>query len=311
MTVGVRIGSHRHAAGVIGPRFCDYVNGKLAFTSPKPFEEMPLRYENAYGGRDLLFEEAILKDIKQSLSPDQLRRAAPYADLLREMHPLMYPRNRFGKGYVLSDRREHIEGRELPNLERHDDRLTPERLIVGNPFDWHKQPVPVGFDYLEPLAFPRSALLGFPPGCRQGLETVSEVSWGLLPPDFRPKNIFITPGEEIPSLVHELGSRCASLGLWLAFLRGDEEVLLSGMDSKYPEFRVKLPAERPEFVMKGTTGMKGTQAQTSVQPYLIEVDLYSKLLNVIWVGRSPLPAPLFPGQSQELALEIKVQMRRA
>ncbi|HSR43097.1 MAG TPA: DUF2169 domain-containing protein, partial [Longimicrobiales bacterium] len=136
MQVGVRIGNVEHRADVLGPRRAEYVNGSLAFTPPEEFEAMPLRYENAYGGRDEPFEERLASEVEETTPAEDLRRARPsFEATFAEGHPLAYPRNRFGKGYVIEDRRELIEGRELPNLERPDDRLTPERLVVGHPMD--------------------------------------------------------------------------------------------------------------------------------------------------------------------------------
>jgi hypothetical protein len=89
-------------------------------------------------------------------------------------------------------------------------------------------------------------------------------------------------------------------------LRGDEEVLLSGMDARFPELRVNLPGEQPVFRVNGL----GRTPLVESQPYLILVDVPRRLLNVIWVGRTPLPRPLLPRQAGELALAVQVQMRR-
>lgn len=307
MTVSVQVGGHPpHTARVCGPRICDHVNGRLVFSDPEPFEEMPLRYENAYGGRDERFEQALMEDVKQSTEDDVLRRARPSAEaLLGDAHPLMYPRNRFGKGYVLDGRPEFVQGRELPTLEDPRDPLTPERLVVENPLDWAGQPLPAGFDYLDPGSFPRSAMLGMPPAGWDRREPVLEVERGLVPPDFCRGNVFDGPTSEVPSLMHPSASRCASPGLWMPFLRGDEQIRLEGMDPRLPEIRVQLPRERPGFQVPG---VRRDAATTEGRLYLVLVDVHEERLSLIWTGRIRLTRPLSPEQLKELTLDVQIHM---
>lgn len=306
-TVSAQIGRHRHAAVVTGRRFCDYVNGQLTFTSPEPFEEMPLRYENAYGGHDPKFEQALMEEVKRTTPPENLRRATPAAAvMMKGSNALTYPRNRFGKGYVLEDRREFIEGRELPNLEWPDDRLIPARLVVGHFMDWPKQPLPVGFDYLDPLAFPRSAMLGFQPGFRQSADALTEISRGLVPADICRGHIMTSRPEDYGKLVHPDAGRVASLGLRMPFLKGNEEILLSGMDPAVPEFRVVLPGERPEFTI---TDAPGGSATVPGSLLLVFIDFHQKILNLIWGARLPLEHGLRRGQDKEIQETTSVQMR--
>jgi hypothetical protein len=309
MTVGIRIGQHRHRVSVIGRRFCDYSNGKLVFTPPEPFEEMPLRHENAYGGRDRPFEAAFLKEVEQSARPKDLRKSRDVLTaLFGTNNHLMYPRNRFGKGYVIQDRREFIEGRELPNLERPDDLLTTDRLVVGNALRWALQPLPAGFDYLDPLTFPRCALLGVPPPISDlEWDRIQEVTQGLLPKDFCRGSVSASSPEEFIKLLHPLGSRCASLGLWLPFLRGDEELVLEGMDAVVPTLRLMLPREKPEFTVPGHTP---SDKPLDPELHLVFLDVPKKRLNLIWVGRTPLPRPLVVGEDRQLAPMVQVRMRR-
>lgn len=307
MQVAVEIGAHRHAADVIGQRFCDYRNGRLVFTPPEPFEAMPLRYENAYGGRDAHFEKALMDETRRIMPAEDWRRAKPAAEaMLKQNHPLMYPRNRFGKGYVVEDRREFIEGRELPNLERPDDRLTPERLVVGDPFDWLQQPIPVGFDYLDPLCFPRSALMAMPPASRLKLDMAQEAAKELIPPDFARGNLFAQPPEKLQELVHPAASRCASLGLWMPFLLGNEVILLRGMDPAIPVFCVRLPSQLPAF---DVTALQPGAAEVAGQLHLVLIDVDQKTMNLVWVGRMPLPPRPVPGERADLVSAIRVRMR--
>jgi len=309
MRVGVKIaGKCAHEAEVFGPRFCDYVNGKAVFTAPKPFEEMPLRYENAYGGRDRLFEAELLKKLEETTPAEDMRRVKAVAgEILREGHPLMYPRNRFGKGYVLDESNDLIEGRELPNLEWPNDRLTPGRLVVGNPLDWNKQPLPIGFGYLDPSSFPRCSMFGLPPATTAKQEPVVEVDRGLIPADFCRGNIFTCKPEDLPRLIHPSAGRCASLGLWLPFLNGSETVVLEGMHFAHPSFVIELPGERPEF---SVPGVAPHPAQIQGELYLVCIDLLSQLLTLVWAGRTRPSVSPTREQLQQIESETEVRMKR-
>jgi hypothetical protein len=309
MQVAVEVAGCRHAVDVIGTRYCEYRHGQLDFSEPLPFEELPLRYELAYGGRDLLAEQELLAEIQRWTAPDKLRRARPSLEaLFSANHPLMYPRNRFGKGYVLTNRRDFIEGRELPNLERPDDRLTPQRLIVPHPSQWWRQPLPAGFDFLDPLSFPRSAMLGLPPaGCPDARE-LGEFQRGLVPVDFKlNKNPFVVRPDQIASLIHPCASRCASLGLWLPFLRGHETVRLTGMNPRSPETEVVLPAELPQFEIRGAYSVP---RQFAGQLLLVRIDANHQQLQLIWSARCPLPRLLLPGDHSTIEADVRVRMAR-
>jgi len=201
-----------------------------------------------------------------------------------------------------------VQGRELPNLERPDDRLSPERLVVGHPMDWGKQPIPVGFDYLEPSAFPRTALLGIPPASRMPWDEMPEVARGLVPADYSRGTIFDCAPEEIPNIVHPHGSRCASLGLWLPFLSGREVVLLEGMDSEVPMLRMNLPGERPVF-----SGRLSGAAETELSGALLlaAVDVDERALTLVWSARVRVERPPRPGRIKELEEELSVRMVEA
>ncbi len=308
LTVGVQIGRYNHTAEVMGPRFCDYVRGKLVFTPPELFEEMPLRYENAYGGCDEKAKVSLMEEVRRITPPETLRRASPVGGaMLSENHPFMYPRNRFGKGYILEDRREFIEGRELPNIERPDDLLTPRRIIAGNPMNWNWQPLPAGFDYLDPYSFPRSSMLGFPPVGAQPPENVPEVTQNLIPSDFCRGSFFMASPADLPNIVHPDGSRCAPPDLWLPFLRGDEEVILKGMDAAHPEFLVRLPQERPEFTVPG---LNPTPVKIRADLYLLLIDMEKRRLNMVWTGRTKLTKALMPAKLLEILSTIKIQIIR-
>lgn len=310
MTVSVEVGDHPpHRAEVFGRRVCRYVNGSPVFTDPEPFEEMPLRYENAYGGQDPHFEAAVADGVMDRVSPEDLRRTKAVAEeLVSSGHPLMYPRNRFGKGYVIDEVPEAIEGRELPNLELPSDRLTPDRLVVGNPLDWNKQPLPIGFGYLDASSFPRCSMFGLPPPTIEEPGPFVEVERGLIPSDFSRGNIFTTPQEEMGGLIHPWAGRVASLGLALPLLRGDEEVRLTGVDPVRSPLRFPLPGEMPRLRIPVS---RSRAWEPRPDLYLVDVDVPERVLSLVWAGRVRLDDPITPERQRELESVVEIEMVRS
>lgn len=123
MDVAIEIDERVKILRIIGDRQCVYQPGHPPiFMEPEPFTEMPIRYERAYGGIDL------------------------HAD--PEM-PFFYPRNPLGRGVVLANTHDSLEGLLLPNVEDPADLLTPERLVMSEIEQWNHQPLPAGCGWFQ------------------------------------------------------------------------------------------------------------------------------------------------------------------
>lgn len=305
--VSVGVGLYVHRAAVFGRRVCERAGGRLAFTPPEPFEEMPLRMENAYGGRDAAFERAFLAEVERQAPPESMRRAGPALKaIFGQVHPLMYPRNRFGKGYVLDAAAPEVEGRELPNVERPDDLLTPERLALPDPMEWQRQPLPACFDWLDASSFPRCAYLGMPPPASRPLDDdVAEVRRGLIPSGYSLGSLLACKPADVGRVVHPWASRCAQPGLCLPFLAGDEWLSLAGMDPARPEWRFPLPRERPELTLPAGVCAEPVLAG---RLNLVFVDVGASRLSLVWSGRAPLRTTLLPGRTEEVAAAGHLRM---
>jgi len=136
MEVSARIGQVAKRIAVFGRRAVTWTaEGRIAIGGPEAFTAMPLAYFNAYGGLDprVLVPE-----------PDREEYMRLSALGLTFDHPGAYPRNLIGKGYLVSP--EPMENFEMPNLEDPDDLLTSQRMVVGSPELWYKQPLPWCFD---------------------------------------------------------------------------------------------------------------------------------------------------------------------
>jgi hypothetical protein len=123
MAVGVSVGGRVKRIQVMGRRYIDYAGpGRLRFSYPEPFTEVDLSWWNAYGGIDPFVLPRGLDD-----TPVVAGRLVP------ELFPGAYPRNPVGKGYVVVDTPDLLDGLLLPQLEDPRQMLTPETLLVGDP----------------------------------------------------------------------------------------------------------------------------------------------------------------------------------
>lgn len=308
LMTALQLGKYRHEVLVSGRRRSVLQQGRLAFTAPEPFTEVPLRYELAYGGRDPSYEAQVMDEVRRLTPAEAMRRALPSMEgLFSRVHPLMYPRNRFGQGFVLDQRPDQQIGRELPQLERPDDQLTPERFLLGNPLLWRKQPLPTGFDYLDPMTFPRMGMFACPPPGFQPGDLVREVELGLVPADFCRGNIATATPTQLPTLLHPHAGHCASLGLTFPYLRGDETLLLQGMDAQGFGLDVALPAEHPTVTVAGLTAKPLT---LKADPYLVLVQVDERQLALVWAARHRLAQPIAPQRLAALAAATTITWKR-
>jgi hypothetical protein len=187
---------------------------------------MPLAYFNAYGGLDprVLVPE-----------PDREEYMRLSALGLTFDHPGAYPRNLIGKGYLVSP--EPMENFEMPNLEDPDDLLTRQRMVVGSPELWYKQPLPWCFDWTNPLMFPRLLYGGmdawFP--CTNDA-ALPEVRRQLLPNELAQRM------QRTPAIGIEYYQE-ASLGMVVRQPLAGREVVLSGMHPEESVVSFTIPAD--------------------------------------------------------------------
>jgi hypothetical protein len=243
MTVSVKVGGREKSLSVTGDRECRFrANAAPIFSDPAPFSEMEIRYERAYGGKDETSDPNI---------------------------PFFYPRNTMGKGVVLRNLKDSVEGLPLPNIEDPKDRLTPERLIIEKPERWHQQPLPQGFGW-----YPRCGLLGIYPAFTEVGTVTAEERMGLLPKN----HIALAKQSKLPTCDAEFNNG-ASLDMAFPNLEGNEQISLSGL-SPEGQLAFSLPAETPAIALDIGQGQKqlDTRLHTiSVRPDDLEVDL-------IWRG---------------------------
>lgn len=254
MDVGIQVeGAGAKVIRVIGNRRCVFQSGRPPlFTPPEPFTEMEIRYDNAYGGKD--------------------RKSNPE-------NPFHFPSNDMGKGMVLKNKRELVEGLELPNLEDPRDLLTPEKTILDTPDMWPRQPMPQGLGWFQRMWYPRSFFAGSCPAYVDPGVVTKEEFLGYVQKD----HIALSRAFKLPAF-HTRFLQGASPGLYFPLLKGTETLRLKGLTPEgFLEFR--LPGETPKLVLDIGFGAKSLDAVI----HTVMIRAEDNQVDMVWRGSQPYP----------------------
>lgn len=287
MEIRCAVGGRTKRIAVTGTRHVEWTRGGRPCVGPaEPFVEMPVCWENAYGGFDARVPVPELDSWQQVVA------------LLTD-HPGMYPRNPFGKGYFVVD--ERFDGIELPNLEDPDDRLTDERLVLGDPERWHRQPLPWTFDWHHPLMFPRYVYLGAEARFPATDDELLEVDRGLLERGCRAAIRRATAGEA-PTDRWLRYYQEASLGMVFERLQPGCPIEVVGMHRERSTWRFSLPAP-PAIAME----VEGERTPVEPQPSLLVLHPAEERLTVTYVARTKtLPRTFLPGIHRHVPITLRV-----
>ncbi|MFO0759235.1 MAG: DUF2169 domain-containing protein [Byssovorax sp.] len=236
LTATVRFGKHERSIEVYGARRGEYDAGKKPrFSEPEPFEMIPIRYDLAYGGVDMV---ALARKLGY---PDPDAEVA-----IPEETEFHYPRNPCGLGYLMELDWESFMGLRLPHLEHPFDPLTPERLAVGAPGRWLRGSLPAAWDWQSESWFPRAAYLGMAPLFDDDGTVPAEVQKGWAARDIL----------EIPMIFHDLDgtprreySQAASPGMSFTDLSPREHFEIKNMHPKEARLAFDLPGDVPKVTV--------------------------------------------------------------
>ena len=249
----VLVGDRGKRIRVTGDRRCEYRSGRTpGFRDPVPFTEMPVRYDRAYGGRDV--------------------RSEPAA-------PFFYPRNPVGRGVVLRNVRELVDGLPLPNIEDPDDFLTPERLLLEDPARWVAQPLPDGFGWFHPSWYPRCTFTGAYPAYLKIDTPVREEALGMIPNG----QVALALGRRLPGFDNRY-FQGASRGLSLTGIKGDETVELTNL-SPDGALTFRLPGDKPVITLD--IGFGEQALEPMLQTVLVRTP--DCQVDLVWRGSCPYP----------------------
>lgn len=294
LVAGMAIGRLSRQVQVWGERAIVWRQGRPRFGEPKPFSDMPLTWDLAYGGIDWRVAVPGLA----GMSAEERHQAA-----LRTTfdHPGMYPRNPFGRGYIVEPGA--VEGLVAPSLEDPADPLTEDRLVVGDATQWWRQPLPAGLGWTSPVSFPRLLWFGrdsdpwFP--APDGPE-LPEVARGLLPPHF-------------------LAGRCHDGGIDQRFYQGAVPGLtitrpptglpisFTNLHPKHPRVETVLPPTAAEvtFVIEG----KHTKREARLHHIVCQPGQLS--LSLVFAAEAELPRPFIPGVHKHIPISAQLDDEEA
>lgn len=287
-TVEVHVANNNIKILAIGKRRASMVFNSIIFSEPEFVQEVPLRYDYAYGGRDAAAESAI------ELPPKEyVQHLPPEMDLLAG-NLTRYPRNPEGKGYLVEKNRDAIEQLELPNLEDPEDRLTPARLIPPSLERWFDQPIPRATDWVNPTWFPRLAYFGFYHAPEGAPANITEVSrrWAE-------ENIMAA---KQAGDVHFRACNSASLGLQIPYLTGGTQCRLVNIHPLSPDFLFKLPEQFPKIWVDGRKG-KLLETKPVIHSVVVEPDV--NCLSIVWRGAAPAIRPYFDEELKEMPFKVE------
>lgn len=248
MAVGVKIGTHKKILRIVGDRQCHWrPDASPSFSEPELFLEMEIRYERAYGGRDEISDPNL---------------------------PFYYPRNDLGKGVALYNLKNVIQNLALPNIEDPEDLLTPDRVVIEDPYHWPLMPMPQGFGWLQRTWYPRSALIGACPAFIDPGTVTKEEAMKLLPAN----HVALARQMRLPPFEAQFNNG-ASIGMTFTALKDDETIGLRGL-TRDGTLDFRLPGETPKIALdvgKGAQPLDTKIHTVSIRPDDLELD-------IVWRG---------------------------
>jgi len=288
---GVRLGTHRKQIVAFGARRAALSNlGRVLFSDPEPFTEIPLSFEFAYGGRDEVAEK--VRGIPGAFVPTSF---LPPGTTHRDLSPFVYPRNPAGRGFLIDASPEAVEALNLPQLEDSEDRLTPERLPAGDPLRWPEMPVAQSLGWMSISWFPRMGYLGVVPMHHPPRQPLVEVTRGWAPKHIAAEPVF-------PPRIDMRAANGASLGLQVPYLRGDEEGQLQNLCADGELVRFRLPSDIPRIWTDGREG-KMNETKPVIHTVIIEPD--ESRISIVWRGNAPALRPYTKDELEKMPLRIE------
>jgi hypothetical protein len=243
--------------------------GAVEFTPPAPpvGGRVALTPLLAYGGHDLASERELGNPL------EAYRGLWPEIDPAT-LSPFRYPRNPWGRGYVVRGTREAVAAALLPQIEDPHDAVTPARLIAERPARWLEMPLPACSGWLPYGTFVRLACLRQVPHGERPAKPIAEVANGWLPGDI----LDVKPPTATDAFRLAQGAWPA---LRAASLTGGETLVLERLHRRFVRLSLTLPAKRPDLRIDGRQG-RLTATKPVLHTVLIEPD--EDRVTLVWRG---------------------------
>jgi hypothetical protein len=186
-----------------------------------------------------------------------------------------------GKGVVIKNQREMIEGLALPNVEDAADLLTPERVVIGDASRWNDQPLPQGLGWVQRTWYPRCSFVGAMPAFVATNTVMREESLGVVPAG----QIALSRQFKLPSFDVRFCNG-GSLGLQFTQISGGELIRLANLTPGGGVVSFHVPQPIPKIGLD--LGLGSKDLDVAIHSIAIQPDL--GMVDVIYRG-----ALLYPG----------------
>lgn len=289
-TVTVRIGDFIREISVFGERRLQArPDGRFTFSKPEPVEEVPLTWDESYGGVDRVG----LVEIGDPFVELAARSDAPIGPT---QSLFAYPRNPYGKGYLVEASPAAVEACRLPRLEYPWSRLTPENIVRNHFVTWPKAPIPVGVDWLAYSMFPRTAQLGMPVALYDEATIppaqFPEVQTGVLRAASLNRNAPMGERIDVPAL-----AQGSAVGMRAPFVAPGSKVDVTNTHPRESLWSFHLPREAPRMACR-LPERKAEELRPQI--HRVSLDPDHDTVTLLWVATRPLEEPLTPKQAESI-----------
>lgn len=281
-SVSIRVGELSRELLVFGERRLELDrSGRAAFSPAVPVTEVPLTWDEAYGGVDHVGLEEIG-------DPFVTAAAASDAPIPPTASLYAYPRNPFGKGYLIEPSPAAVDSCRLPRLEHPWSRITPETIVRRHFVTWPKAPIPAGTGWLGYQVFPRTAQLGLPPPLYDEAairpEDFHEVQTRVLAARALDTDVPLGERLDVAGL-----SQAAAVGMRAPELVPGAPVRLTQLHPTEPAWSFNLAADVPRMAYR-LPGQSADVLVPRMRCLVLEPD--ADRVTMLWVGTRPLDVPL-------------------
>ncbi|MBK8253265.1 MAG: DUF2169 domain-containing protein [Polyangiaceae bacterium] len=264
----VEIGPYRKAIRAWGRRRVEVDHlGRPCFSAPETFNSVPITWDNAFGGRDR-FAERGLPSKRWGARDEAIERV------------VAYPRNPYGKGFLVGPDSARISGTEGPAVEDPYDPVTAANMVARSMDDWTGRPAAATYEVCDWFQFPR---VGFWLGIDIGRD-----SRALGEATARNLTTEQLSRRKVGAPIDIRAYNCASPGLFGVRLSGGEAVRLINLHPREGRIECSLPAERPTFVLQ-PPGCPIYELPALLATVLLEPD--HDRLTMTWAGSLQVAEP--------------------
>ena len=212
------------------------------------------------------------------LDADHKARAKLREEKLAEFPKLPCPTNPYGRGFIVSNVPQLVEGLLLPQLEDPDAPLTP-RDLIQDIYKMDAVPLPAAFCTYPRQAHPRVGMAGDYPSDMKDYEAVLEAHKRSLDLDDDDDVRLLRELDKrpIPGMMQPGWFNSAAPTLQLASLQGDEEITLTNLTKEGTLF-FRLPGKALEAELDRGAGVE--RKDLTLDTMIIEAD--SRTVTMLW-----------------------------